>query len=219
MGQLPVFPLEMTPWKYWVGNTYVDEFTELHLKDMYAREEMGGVVPSAGVGTAFTRAAIEYLAGKNNGSPFKVGQLAEDYMVGLELCRSGYRAGFIDYPVEREVVRRRADGRETRKKITELVAVREHFPHKFFQSVKQKARWIIGTAFQGWEQGGWWGTPAIRYTLARDRKAPLVHGINLAGYCVAGYVLFGFGLSFTPWHQIIFIRPLIYPDSLLWRIV
>ena len=219
MGQLPVFPLEMTPWKYWVGNTYVDEFTELHLKDMYAREEMGGVVPSAGVGTAFSRTAIEYLAGKNGGSPFKVGQLAEDYMVGLELCRSGYRAGFIDYPVQREVVRRRADGRETRKTITELVAVREHFPHKFFQSVKQKARWIIGTAFQGWEQGGWWGSPAIRYTLVRDRKAPLVHGINLAGYCVVGYVLFGFGLSFTPWHQSIFVRPLFEADGLLWRIV
>jgi len=219
MGQIPVFPLELTPWKNWVGNTYVDEFTELHLKDMYAREEIGGVVPSAGVGTAFSRAAVEYLASKNGGSPFKVGQLAEDYMVGLELCRSGYRAGFIDYPVEREVTRRRADGREKRRKITELVAVREHFPRKFFQSVKQKARWIIGTAFQGWEQGGWWGSPAVRYTLARDRKAPLVHCINLAGYCVAGYVLFGFGLSFTPWHQSIYLRPLFETDSLLWRIV
>ena len=219
MGQIPVFPLELTPWKHWVGNTYVDEFTELHLKDMYAREEMGGVVPSAGVGTAFSRAAIEYLASKNGGSPFKVGQLAEDYMVGLELCRSGYRAGFIDYPVEREVTRRRSDGRETKKKITELVAVREHFPHKFFQSVKQKARWIIGTAFQGWEQGGWWGTPAVRYTLVRDRKAPLVHGINLAGYAVVGYVLFGWGLTFTPWHQSIFVRPLFEADSWLWRIV
>ena len=219
MGQIPVFPLELTPWKHWVGNTYVDEFTELHLKDMYAREEMGGVVPSAGVGTAFSRAAIEYLASKNGGSPFKVGQLAEDYMVGLELCRSGYRAGFIDYPVEREVKRRRADGSETKKKITELVAVREHFPHKFFQSVRQKARWIIGTAFQGWEQGGWWGSPAVRYTLVRDRKAPLVHGINLAGYAVVGYVLFGWGLSFTPWHQSIFVRPLFEADSWLWRIV
>jgi adsorption protein B len=219
MGQIPVFPLELTPWKHWVGNTYVDEFTELHLKDMYAREEMGGVVPSAGVGTAFSRAAIEYLAAKNGGSPFKVGQLAEDYMVGLELCRSGYRAGFIDYPVEREVTRRRGDGRESKKKVTELVAVREHFPHKFFQSVKQKARWIIGTAFQGWEQGGWWGTPAVRYTLARDRKAPLVHGINLAGYAVVGYVVFGWGLSATPWHQSLFVRPLFEPDSLLWRIV
>ena len=219
MGQIPVFPLELNPWKHWVGNTYVDEFTELHLKDMYAREEMGGVVPSAGVGTAFSRTAIEYLAAKNGGSPFKVGQLAEDYMVGLELCRSGYRAGFIDYPVEREVTRRRADGSETKKKVTELVAVREHFPHKFFLSVKQKARWIIGTAFQGWEQGGWWGSPAVRYTLVRDRKAPLVHGINLAGYAVVGYVLFGWGLSFTPWHQSIFVRPLFEADSWLWRIV
>lgn len=219
MGQIPVFPLELTPWKHWVGNTYIDEFTELHLKDMYAREQIGGVVPSAGVGTAFSRAAIEYLAAKNGGSPFKVGQLAEDYMVGLELCRSGYRAGFIDYPVEREVTRRGPDGREKKRKITELVAVREHFPHKFAQSVKQKARWIIGTAFQGWEQGGWWGTPAVRYTLARDRKAPLVHCINLAGYSVAGYVIVGFGLSFTPWSQSIFMRPLFEADSLLWRIV
>ena len=48
MGQVPVFPLELTPWRYWVGNSYIDEFSEWHMKDMFAREAMGGMVPSAG---------------------------------------------------------------------------------------------------------------------------------------------------------------------------
>ncbi|MFM8716947.1 MAG: glycosyltransferase, partial [Spartobacteria bacterium] len=185
MGQIPVFPLELTPWRYWVGNSYLDEFAEWHVKDMYSREAIGGVVPSAGVGTAFSRKALEFLASKNASGPFREGQLAEDYMVGLELCRSGFRAGFIDHPVEREVVKRNEKGDVvSTRTVTERVAVRENFPLRFYDAVKQKARWIVGTAFQGWQHGGWWGTAAVRYTLMRDRRAPVVHCINAAGYCV-----------------------------------
>jgi adsorption protein B len=70
MGQIPVFPLELSPWKYWVGNSYLDEFAEWHVKDMYSREAIGGVVPSAGVGTAFSRRALDFLASKNAGAHF-----------------------------------------------------------------------------------------------------------------------------------------------------
>ena len=220
MGQVPVFPLELTPWRYWVGNSYLDEFAEWHMKDMYAREAIGGVVPSAGVGTAFSRETIDFLAKKHNGGPFQVGNLAEDYMVGLELGRAGFRTGFIDYPIERQVVKRDEKGKVvSSRKIVERVAVRENFPLKFTQAVKQKARWIVGTAFQGWQFGGWWGSPAVRYTLMRDRRAPLVHCINATGYFVITYVVAEFVVLHSHLSSSIFLRPLFESDSLLWRLV
>ncbi len=220
MGQIPVFPLELDPWKYWVGNTYMDEFSEWHMKDMYSREVMGGVVPSAGVGTAISRKALDFLDEKHGGGPFQVGNLAEDYMMGLELCRSGFRAGFVDFYVEREVKTRDPKGNVTgTRMVSEPVAVRENFPTTFRHAVKQKARWIVGTAFQGWERGGWWGSAAVKYTLVRDRRAPLVHCINAAGYIVILYVLAEFILLHLEWRNSIFLRPLFTPEGLLWRIV
>ena len=220
MGQVPVFPLELTPWRYWVGNSYLDEFAEWHIKDMFSREAIGGVVPSAGVGTAFSRKAVEFLAKAHGGAPFQVGNLAEDYMVGLELCRSGFRAGFIDYPIERNIVQRDEKGNAIgSRKIVERVAIRENFPVRFSQAVKQKARWIIGTAFQGWEHGGWGGTVAMRYTLYRDRRAPVVHCINATGYAVAAYVLAEFALVHSPLSGSLYMRPLFQVDSMLWRIM
>jgi bacteriophage N4 adsorption protein B len=220
MGQLPVFPLELTPWIHWVGNTYLDEFAELHTKDMYAREAIGGVVPSAGVGTAFSRRAIDFLASKNGGNPFPATSLAEDYMVGWELSAAGFRTGFIDHPVRRKVARRDARGRSRPPKtVVERVAVRENFPRRFGQAVRQKARWIMGTAFQGWENAGWRGGLATRYTLMRDRRAPVVHTINAAGYCVVAYMLADFGVRHSELANTVHIRPLFTDHGLLWKIV
>jgi adsorption protein B len=220
MGQLPVFPLALSPWTHWVGNTYLDEFAELHTKDMYAREAMGGVVPSAGVGTAFSRRAIDYLASKNDGNPFPGTSLAEDYMVGLELSAAGFRTGFIDHPVRRNVPRRDSKGRaRPPKTVVDRVAVRENFPRRFGQAVRQKARWILGTAFQGWENAGWRGGLATRYTLLRDRRAPVVHTINAAGYCVVAYMLADFGVRHSELANTVHIRPLFADHGLLWKIV
>lgn len=220
MGQLPVFPLELNPLRHWIANSYLDEFAELHTKDMYAREAIGGVVPSAGVGTAFSRRAIEHLAAKNDGKPFQEDSLAEDYLVGLDLSTDGFRTGFIDHPVRRTVARRDRRGRALRPKtVIERVAVRENFPRRFGQAVRQKARWILGTALQGWERAGWKGGPATRYTLARDRRAPIVHTVNAAGYCVIAYMLADFGIRHSPLANSIHLRPLFAADSLLWKLV
>ena len=32
--------------RYWSANTYIDDFSELHTKDLFARENLGGVVPN-----------------------------------------------------------------------------------------------------------------------------------------------------------------------------
>src|ERR1041385_3418329 len=110
MAQLPVFALELPVLKYWVGNIYADDFSELHTKDMFIREAIGGVVPSAGVGTAFGRKLLEVLGAENGGDPFRIGNLTEDYEIGIRAKRAGLRVGVVSYPVERIVRRPRKDG-------------------------------------------------------------------------------------------------------------
>lgn len=220
MGQIPVFPLELPPLRNWVANSYMDDFSELHLKDMLARQEMGGIVPSAGVGTAFNREAIDHLADHNNGDPFLVGNLTEDYFLGIQLHRAGYRAGFINYPIDRIVKKRDRDGRvRSEKFVTEIVAVRENFPRKFWEAVRQRSRWILGISMQCWELAGWDGSSAVRYTLLRDRRAPLVHMVNAVGYVVILSWLVEWVYRHLPIVATSYWRPLFTVDSFLWGLI
>ncbi|MFM2293815.1 MAG: putative transrane bacteriophage adsorption protein [Verrucomicrobiota bacterium] len=219
MGQMPVFALEMPVLKYWVSNTYIDDFAELHTKDMFIRQSIGGVVPSAGVGTAFSRHLLEQLGAENGGDSFRVGNITEDYEVGIRAKRAGFRVGVISFPVERIVRRPQADGSMGEPEtITEIVAVRENFPTEFSVAVRQRSRWILGISFQTWEQTGWSGTWAVRYTLLRDRRAPLTHFINMLGYLVFVFALGRWVFQFTPWAESIYIPPLLVAGSLLWKI-
>jgi len=219
MAQLPVFALEMPVLRYWTGNTYIDGFAELHTKDVFIRESIGGVVPSAGVGTAFGRQTLEHLAAANHGNPFLLGNLTEDYEIGIRIKRAGFRTGMVSYPVDRIVRRRQPDGTfGPPRSVTEIVAIREPFPDTFEAAVRQRSRWILGISFQTWEQSGWAGTLPMRYTLLRDRRAPLTHVINMIGYIVLGIVVMQWLFRQTPWAAPYYVRPLLIPDSWLWKI-
>src|SRR5436853_5822771 len=58
----------------------------------------------------------------------------------------------------------------------------------------------------------------MRYTLLRDRRAPLTHFINMTGYLVLATVLLQSALRQTPWTTQFYMRPLLMPDSWLWKI-
>jgi len=220
MAQLPVFALELPVWRYWSGNTYIDDFAELHTKDMFIRQSVGGVVPSAGVGTAFSRLALDKLAAENGGEPFRIGNLTEDYEVGIRTKRAGLRTGFVSQPIDRIVRPKRRDGTlGPPKVVTEIVAIRENFPTTFATAVRQRSRWILGISFQTWEQTGWAGTWPMRYTLLRDRRAPLTHIINMVGYVVLAYLILFWAFRQTPWATQFYVRPVFAGDSLLWKIV
>jgi len=220
MGQLPVFALELSALKYWVGNCYIDDFAELHTKDMFVRESIGGVVPSAGVGTAFSRAVLEKLATLNNGDPFRVGNVTEDYEIGIRVKRAGFRVGVVSYPVERLVRRPRRDGTlRPPVAVSEVVAIRENFPTQFWTAVRQRSRWILGISFQTWEQTGWAGTWAMRYTLLRDRRAPLTHLVNILGYVALLFALFQMAYRHTTLATDYYLAPLFDSGSLLCKIV
>ena len=91
MVQIPVLPLA-TPLRDVVHGVYCDEFAEWQIKDMRVRQFMGSFVPSNGVGTGFTREALEKLANSEHNLMFEPTCLTEDYENGLRLHRLGLQA-------------------------------------------------------------------------------------------------------------------------------
>lgn len=92
--QIPVFPMTLPLHKvtHW---TYADEFAENHAKLLLVRELTGGFVPSAGVGTAFTKRAFQLMAFYHNSNVFTPGSLTEDYELGFRINLRGHRAAFV----------------------------------------------------------------------------------------------------------------------------
>lgn len=165
--QLPVLPL-IDPNSRWIAGHYIDEFAESHAKELVVRAAVGAALPSAGVGCAFARDALERLARRAGGLPFDAESLTEDYELGLRLRAMGGRAAFV---------RRVAAGSRS------LVATREYFPGTIDAAVSQKARWMTGIALSGWDRLGWTGGLAERWMRLRDRQSVLAALVLLAGYC------------------------------------
>jgi len=166
-----------TPWHDWVHGVYCDDFAEFHTKDLPVRWALGGFVPSAGVGTAFRRDAIEFLGRGRSEGPFVADSLTEDYESGYRLHRAGYAQLFL--PVGGPVTR-------------------EYFPATARGAIRQRTRWTMGIALQGWQRHGW----SSPYWFWRDRKglvgAPISGLANvLSGYGVVTYV--ASSLSGRPW--------------------
>ena len=170
--QLPVEPLVVRGRGWWarlLGSHYCEEFAEAHGKALVVRDALGAGLPGAGVGCAASRRAIDRLiARQGNGVPFASDSLTEDYELGLAIAASGGRCRFI-----------RARGEDGR-----LIATRAFFPHRFDAVVRQKARWVLGIALQGWDRVGWAGGPAERWMRARDRRGPLTALVLLVGYAL-----------------------------------
>jgi bacteriophage N4 adsorption protein B len=168
MVQIPVLPLP-SPLTSWVHGVYCDEFAEWQLKDMRMRSAMGSFVPSNGVGTGYTREALDRLAIEDHNLVFEPACLTEDYENGVRLHRLGVPQTFV--PV---------GGASTR----------EYFPNTLRGAVRQRTRWVTGIALQTWERYGWRGGPAQVYWFWRDRKGLLGNPLTL----MANF-LFAYGLA------------------------
>ena len=181
MIQLPVVSLEQR-YTDFVAGTYMDEFAEWHAKDLVVRQRLAKTVPSAGVGTCFSRRAI--LALEEDGDPFNTGTLTEDYDIGNRLSARGMSAIIALYPVEFRTRRGAIFGMGPDRMVTfEMpLCVREHFPNTFKTSYRQKARWILGISLQGWAQLGWSGSVIGNYFLFRDRKALITPTLTILAY-------------------------------------
>jgi adsorption protein B len=183
MVQLPVVPFESAAREMTAG-TYLDEFAESHLKDMVVRERLSGMVPSAGVGTGFSRAAIDRLAVAHKNQIFNVATFTEDYDLAFRLKALGESSILLQYFVEHtRSTAPTAFHRKARLQVVrELVGTRGYFPANFGDAVRQKARWTLGIVFHGWQQRGWEGGLALRYMIWRDRKALITNSVNILGY-------------------------------------
>jgi adsorption protein B len=183
MIQLPVVSLERE-WGELIAGTYMDEFAEWHAKDLVVREGVTGVVPSAGVGTCFSRRAIQALLDDTHNEPFNTKSLTEDYDVGSRLGKLGMRSIFAIFPVEFSVRRKRLFGSKevALTTITMPLCVREFFPGTLRTAYRQKARWVLGIGLQSWEQIGWAGSLATKYLLFRDRKGIVTSFLAIIAY-------------------------------------
>lgn len=186
MVQLPVLPLAMPAWDLTHG-VYADEFAEFHSKDLRVRSAFGGFIPSAGVATALRREVIERLRILRGDEAFNPRSLTEDYFLGLEVQRIGFRQAFsyARDPASRE-----------------LIASRSYFPDTFKTAVRQRTRWITGNNLQAWERFGWRAGPGQLYWLWRDRKGLLNQLPNLLAVGLFVFGLLDWLWSFfaaTPW--------------------
>ncbi len=207
LAQLPVLP-QPQPRSRWIGSHYCEEFAEAHGKAMVLRDAMGTGLPSAGVGCAISRPTLALLATeRRGGTPFAADCLTEDYELGLSIAEMGGRTRFVRA--------RHADGR--------LVATRACFPHELRAAVRQKTRWVLGIAFQGWDRLGWKGSVAERWMRLRDRRGPFTALVLAAAYtllvlaggtALLGLLGFGAAIEISPLLRLLLI---INFASFLWR--
>ncbi|MEG2804220.1 glycosyl transferase family protein [Stenotrophomonas sp.] len=185
MIQLPVTSLDRE-WYELIAGVYMDEFAEWHAKDLVVRESVSGMVPSAGVGTCFSRKALLALSAATDNQPFNTDSLTEDYDVGARLAAMGMHSIFARFPVQFRVRRPSWFGWGPVRERTQSMAlcVREYFPDNFRASYRQKARWVLGIGLQSWETLGWRGSLATKYLLARDRKGIVTSFISIIAYII-----------------------------------
>lgn len=165
--QIPVLPLRERAWAM-IGGHYCDEFAEAHVRDLPVRSAIGAALPTSGVGCAFRVDALAAIA--DRGGPFAASSLVEDYELGIRLSALGFRGRFVRA--------RGADGH--------LIATRALFPHRFPASVRQKTRWLLGIALDGWERLRWplgsVAPLATMWMLWRDRRVILAAPAILCAY-------------------------------------
>ncbi len=186
MVQVPVLPLP-TGLGEWTHGLYCDEFAEYQHKDIPVRQQLGGFLPSNGVGTGFDRAALERLAASRCGRPFDPACLTEDYETGYLLHSLGYRQIFVP-------VRAGPAG---------PVATREYFPRRLRPAISQRTRWVTGIVLQSWQRHGWRAPWSQLYWFWRDRKGLVGNLLSPAANLFFLYGTVSYFISLAqagPWH-------------------
>jgi len=166
--QIPVFSLPV-PQRFSVGATYMDEFAEVHTRDLLVRKYLGVSIPSAGVGFALTRKALFSLGNAQGSHLFDSNCLTEDYALGLRSHQAGLQQSFPCFYEQK-------DGNKK-----DWIATYEYFPKNLVRSIRQKARWTEGIALQAARKFGWFGTLVNCLFLFRDRKALTANCLGLLG--------------------------------------
>jgi len=180
--QLPVLSFDQ-PLREFVAGISMDEFAEVHTKDLVVREHLSGVVPCAGVSACFSRRAMAMLV-EYNGVPFDTTCFTEDYDVAFRLHELGLQTTFVSHMVDYTIEMDHAAGSPIYLPIRRPIATREFFPRELRASYRQRARWQLGIVFQGSATHGWVGSLGTKYFLLRDRKGMATSFIVMLAYFV-----------------------------------
>lgn len=182
--QLPVFSFKQSL-RDVVGGIYMDEFAEVHTKDLLVRKHMSGLIPCAGVSACFSRDAVVALVHNNMGAMFQISSFTEDYDIAFRLRALGLRTTFASCPVNYTIdTHRQSTPTFVNRKMP--ISTREFFPSKLSSAYRQRARWLIGIVFQGTATHGWKGGWGTFYFLLRDRKGIITGPTVMLGYFVLG---------------------------------
>ena len=187
--QLPVASLDV-PASALIAGTYLDDFAEVHQKDVIVRQKLTGLVPGAGVALCYSRQAIGAAMAEYDGSAFNTGTLTEDYDFSFRLAALGFnRQTFAHTPLQRVPARRAGDWWQRSATATGLLVTCEYFPSTFRTAYRQRARWILGIAFLGWQQLRWRGGFLNKYMFFRDRKGIVTAPFSMLAYFVLANTL------------------------------
>ena len=81
-------------------------------------------------------------------------------------------------------------------------ATREYFPRTFRGAVRQRTRWVMGIALQGWERNGWKRSMLTNYWFWRDRKGLLANPLGVvanAAFLAGAFTWIWSRASEQPW--------------------
>ncbi|CUT11511.1 Bacteriophage N4 adsorption protein B [Bradyrhizobium sp.] len=188
--QLPVYSFSR-PVLSLIGGIYMDEFAEMHTKDLEVRQRISGVIPCAGVSACFSREAMLHLVDQNQGEAFRVTSFTEDYDIAFRVSELGFKSAFIAYPAKYAIDIDIDTGNPGILHRSLPIATREFFPSALEAAYRQRARWLLGIVFQGTEEIGWKGKFGTKYFLARDRKGVITSpAVMLAYFAMANLILF-----------------------------
>ncbi len=183
--QVPVFSLNRGS-RALVAATYMDEFAERHTREMVVRHAVGATIPSAGVGTGVTRRLVQHFLA-TRGQVLMSGTVTEDYILGVEAKRAGFRAAFAAVSAD--------DPRGL-----DFVATREFFPRTLAASIKQKTRWVYGINFEAMHKLGWAGDGWDKYFFMRDRKGIVTNFLPPLSLALLAFLALGvFDLTDMPY--------------------
>ena len=187
--QLPVMSLDLK-WSAWVAGTYLDDFSEVHQKDLIVREQLTHTVPGAGVALCYNRNSIGAIMDARAGRVFNTATLTEDYDFSFRLADLGFkRQTFARFPIARTRLRLPGMWWQRPATSTGLLATCEYFPSEFQAAYRQRARWILGIAFLGWQQLRWSGSFLNKYMFFRDRKGIVTAPFSIVAYFVLANTL------------------------------
>jgi bacteriophage N4 adsorption protein B len=226
--QLPVYSFSRRIGSL-IAGLYMDEFAEMHTKDLEVRQRLSGVIPCAGVSACFSREAIVHLTDQNQGEAFRTSSFTEDYDIAFRVAELGFKSAFIAYPANYAIDMNIDTGNPGILHRTLPVATREFFPSGLEAAYRQRARWMLGIVFQGAREHGWKGSLGTKYFLARDRKGVITSpAVMLAYFALANIAIFEayraffdpeqqftYQLLSTDWAKWLFFANFIF---LLWRL-